>query len=585
MTIPTYKANVGQYNVPSMNNSGEQANNNLIFEGLASFNKAITSTAMDMYENEKVEEAKIAGAEAGSQKDFDPSALPTSTTKAQKAYNAAAIQYYANSFNTENTKALNELRETHKNNPAQYYVESEAYLEGASKNIPAHLKNDILYPLQVHSQANYNTLLKSHSARQEQILQETASLNAQLQADELSSVDMSADNEAVKLSINTKRAALIKNVQSLVASNRMKADKGMEIIRTGSENLGIAYLSSKWESAGDLESQRQVRLNFMQGKTGIEEIDKMSISQRYKISSFVAEKQQSAYKADLELMQAERKASSEEFEQELVSTAVYMSRNNLTESEEKSVWESLSSKATTPQDLEKLNKLMNREYDVTFASTYEKIDELKRTGNFNASNLSKLYIDGGMSYKVYRENLALLNDAYTTNTTGEFSGAYKSVINRANSVFQTKVKGWLGEVRQNAAHDYFEQEFNDWLRQGVRSYDEILNRGEQLMDEAVQYAKTGDMFFAPVDMKRLYEKGITEEAIKDAANDIILKSSGSRGTSKYSILERSIPAKIDVYLESIGTTLNPREKNTLYNKIKMSATAKVKSMEETSEKK
>ena len=59
MTIPTYKANVGQYNGPSMNNAGEQANNNLIFEGLAEVNGTITKLASSMYVAEKEHEAEI----------------------------------------------------------------------------------------------------------------------------------------------------------------------------------------------------------------------------------------------------------------------------------------------------------------------------------------------------------------------------------------------------------------------------------------------------------------------------------------------------------------------------------------------
>ena len=53
MNIPTYKANVGQYNVPSMNASGEFNNAEMIYEGVAKLSDSITKTAINMYENEK----------------------------------------------------------------------------------------------------------------------------------------------------------------------------------------------------------------------------------------------------------------------------------------------------------------------------------------------------------------------------------------------------------------------------------------------------------------------------------------------------------------------------------------------------
>ena len=238
MTIPTYKANVGQYNVPSMNNSGEQANNNLIFEGLARFNSSITKAAVSMYEMEKEEEAKKAGAEAGSQKDFDPSTLPTAATKAQKAYNDAAIKHYANTFNLETSKAIEQLAFENDDNAAKFLTDTDSYLQGVSKNMPAHLKDTILYPLQVKAQAEYSTILRRQASKQEKFINEQTYYNLKTSARKFANMDFSTNDQKVLDQNNMAFAGYEEYVKSQVGVT-ITAEQGIAFMNEAVK--GAAY--------------------------------------------------------------------------------------------------------------------------------------------------------------------------------------------------------------------------------------------------------------------------------------------------------------------------------------------------------
>ena len=573
MNIPSYKANVGQYNVPSMNASGEFNNASMIYEGVAKVCDTITDAGIKYYEAEKEKEAEMAGAEAVEKGEINKDNignLPTATTKAQKAYNDAAIDYYANSFNIENTKVLNELREKYKDNPAQYYIESEAYLKGASGNMPAHLKPKILHPLQVHSQANYNTILKAHSVKQQQIIDETTKFNLYSQADSLSNLDMTSKDDAVRLSVNFQKSAFDTSLIRGLQNGSITADEARKIKADGNKNMAVAWLSQRLDQAQTIEEKRNIRKMFM-STTGIPEIDTIPISDRFTISSFVAEKQSTAYKADAEMIQADNKAKKESFNIEFVNTAKYLAKNSaqMLPSEKEAAIQKLIELAPDETSIENVNKLASGGYDVTYSTAKEEIAKLKRSGNFNATTLTTIYQKGTLSTSDYLSEMDTITDAYTANTS---TGAYKAVMDKADNFYKKKSQNGVFAHIDNEARNYFVQNMNDAMRYQNLSNDQIYKIGEDLMAESLEFTKQSsrDIYIAPVSKAKLEKMGINNDFIDDIASSAMREYSGERGTIKYSVDENFISKQVDTMRPDLSAL------NALYVKNIIGAAAKEK---------
>lgn len=568
MNIPTYKANIGQYNVPSMNSSAEFNNANLIYEGVAKVCDTITDAGIKYYEAEKEKEAEMAGAEAVEKGEINKENignLPTATTKAQKAYNDAAIDYYANSFNIENTKVLNELREKYKDNPAQYYIESEAYLKGASGNMPAHLKPKILHPLQLHSQANYNTILKAHSAKQLSILSETRKYQLYNQAGDLSSVDMVTKDGLIRTDVATQKASFKASLMGAVQNNYIDADEAYKIEKIGNKNMTIAWLQQSLAAAKTLEDKEKVRNAFMTGKTGVDEIDTVPVSERFEIHSFVVEKQYKAAQADIELQEASNKKYDMQFDDELTQVTKQVSQNPfITKSEESALFDGMFAKARRPEQIEKLKKVINGDYAFTLPSVERELRNLRVNGLFTEGNVLALAKQGGMSRATLDAQLAKFNDAYTENTEGEATkGAYKQITNKAKNIFRLRMTKEHGEVRANAAADYFYQNWENFLMEKPWSSEEMIAKADELFEEAYEHVvDSSDMFIAPVSKDILEKKGVTDSDYANIGNQFVKLVEGNRGVQQYGFrgTERDLYKAASNYLAEKGITVTVNDK-------------------------
>jgi hypothetical protein len=559
MNIPTYKANVGQYNVPSMNNAGEQQNANIVFEGLASLNSAITKTAINMYENEKAEEAKIQAAKDIEEGNTSLENLPIANTRGQQIYNEAAIDYYANSFNLDNEKALNEIREQNKDNPAQYLIDSEAYLKGVSANIPAHLKSKILYPVQVHSNSNYNALLKAHSAKQFSILSETRKYNLYNQANALSSVDVTSGDGLSRTDAGIQKARFKASLMGAVQNNYITADEAYTIEKLGNKNMNIAWLQQSLAAAKTLEEKEKIRNDFMLGKTGVKAIDSTSVSERFEIHSFVTEKQHKAAQADIELKEVADKKYDMQFDDELIQVAKTVSQDPfITKSKESALYDSMFAKARRPEQIEKLKKVINGDYGFTLPSVERELRNLRVNGLFTEANVIALAKQGGMSRATFDAQMAKFNDVYTENTEGSATkGAYKQITNKAKNIFRLRMTKEYGEVRANAAADYFYQNWENFLMEDIWSPEQMIAKADELFEDAYEHvADSSDMFIAPVTKARLDAIGITDDDYANIGSSFIKTVEGNRGKQDYGFRgsERDLYKATSNYLAERGIT-------------------------------
>ena len=543
MNIPSYKANVGQYNVPSMNATGEFNNASMIYEGVAKACDTIAKAGIEYYEKEKKEEAKRAGAEymqkSIEEKGVDNVSLadmPTAGTAGQQAFNEAAIEYYTTSFNIDNEKALNEIRVQNKDNPAQYLIDSEAYLNGVSSNIPAHLKSKILYPVQVHSNANYNTLLKAHSAKQFNILSETRKYNLYNQANGLSSIDVTSGNGVSRTDAAIQKARFEASLMGAVQNNYITADEAYTIQKLGNKNMNIAWLQQSLAAAKTLEEKEKIRNDFMFGKTGVKAIDSTSVSERFEIHSFVTEKQHKAAQADIELKEVADKKYDMQFDDELIQVTKKVSQNPfITKSEETALYDSMFAKARRPEQIEKLKKVINGDYGFTLPSVERELRNLRVNGLFNEANVIALAKQGGMSRATFDAQLSKFNDAYTENTEGAATkGVYKQITNKAKNIFRLRMTKQHGEVRANAAADYFYQNWENFLMEDIWSPEQMSAKADELFEEAYEHVvDSSDMFIAPTAKERLDAIGVTDDDYANIGSSFVKITEGDKGRKEY----------------------------------------------------
>ena len=566
MTIPTYKANVGQYNVPSMNNAGEQANNNLIFEGLASLNKAITKTAMDMYESEKIEEAKKAGAqdvEEGKVNGENLGSLPAGTTAAQQAYNKAAIQHYSDTFNSETTKALNELREKNKNNPAQYYVESEAYLEGVSKNMPAYLKHDILQPVRVHSQSNYSTLLKHHSEEQRKILKETSYVNLMTSAENVGSLKINPETEEERKSNAIARSNFNKSIEGYLGEGLVTAEQVFNAKNVAREGTAITYLNESLKGITDPEKIREIQNNFVLGKTGLKEVDSLPVASRYKFNSFVIEKQSQIDKYQITYRENKLAEGQLAFNSEANRAyQIIRTKPNMPPEEFKEISDRLYSFAETAEQQKRAGEILSGQDFTTSIAAQNAIRTKKINGELNIPTLIQIRETLGVSNADFDREYDLLTDVYVTNTS---TSGYKAVAAYADAVFNNK-KTLVSIDKLNKAQMFYDQNMNRYLSDANHTSEEIEKFGRELIKESERILGSGnDVYIAEEVVLPLAQKNIWAKDIEDLAEKSIIRFPHGEAIDKIAAHEGS--ARNFVKQISLNKDLTDNEENLLMNEV------------------
>jgi len=172
--IPRFDAQIGRISVPTMQNF-QQEQNEQIYKAVAGVANTTAKIAEDLYSAQKIHEATVEGGKAT--KETDLSQLPTPLTRAQEAYNNAAVASFYSDFSVDAERKINVSAFKNKDNPSRFLVETDAYINGIAQNIPDHLRKQVLRPIQMVRESKYDTLLKHRIAKNQRDSLETFQFN------------------------------------------------------------------------------------------------------------------------------------------------------------------------------------------------------------------------------------------------------------------------------------------------------------------------------------------------------------------------------------------------------------------------
>ena len=495
MTIPTYKANVGQYSVPSMNNAGEQANNNLIFEGLAEANKAITDLASKMYVAEKEGEAEKEGAIAGAEwaeakkngnvEGDKLNDLPIAKTRAQQAYNNAAIESYTSAFNLETSQGLSRLATANKNNAAAFLSASDSYLKGVSENIPAHLKSKILYPLQVKAQASYNSILNKQLADQETYMSEQAKFNVGTLINDISNLNFATTDDLELKSNNIQVATAINMVKSLVGKpGGITAQYAMSQMDSLNKGIAFSYINNKMKNldASPEEAQKIID-NFVSGRTGNIQIDGLSPAVRAELASFTIGEQvklDGQYKrvSELNIYKAENKIQKAQmdFIQEYYD-------NPMMDAETRNLYkQNMLDLATTPSQAKAIEDFFSTDIIQTDSFTKTELDKKLQDGTIEYEDVIAAKTQKRLSNADFESYVKEINSPLVQNKKRD---AYKVVSEQINHMYPNIINDHSFEIKgTNNKRIFVESAMDMFLAAKPRTDEEIYKFFDDLQKRA-----------------------------------------------------------------------------------------------------
>lgn len=488
MNIPTYKANVGQYGVPSMSNAGEQANNNLIFEGLASFNNSITKTAIGMYQAEKEYEAMEQGAEdveSGKVNASNIGDLPAPTTYAQKAYNDAAVSYYANSFNIDTSRAINELAIANKDNAAGFLAASDSYLKGVSKDIPAHLKDKILYPIQVKTEASYNSILKTQMANQQEYMSEQAKFNVGTLVNDIANLDFSTTDDKISKSNNVQVATAVNMIKSLVGvPGGITAEYAMKQIDSLNKGIAFSYINNKMKNydASPEEAQKIID-NFVAGRTGNKQINSLSPAIRAELASFTIGEQvklDSQYKRVSELNFYKAGAHIEKAEMDFIQE---YRDNPMMDAEQINLRkQDILDLAVTPSQIKAVEDFFSTDVISTDAYTKSELDKKLEDGTIEYEDIIAAKTQKRLSSADFESYIKEINHPLVQNKKRD---AYKVISNQIEIMYPNLINDQSFEIKgTNNRRMFVESSLDMFLAVKPRTDEEIYKFFDDLQRRA-----------------------------------------------------------------------------------------------------
>lgn len=202
VSIPRFEAQIGRISVPTMQNF-QQEQNEQIYKAVASVANTASNIAEKLYSEQKMYEAQVQGAEdvkkaKESGEEYNLSGLPTPYTQAQKAYNESAINSFAAQYTVDTSLALTNLEDENRDNPYEFLTKAQAYIDGASKDIPEYLKPSIVKPLEMNARSIYSSLLKHKIESNRKSSQASIMLNLdEMIRDALNTEDSAVQDEKI----------------------------------------------------------------------------------------------------------------------------------------------------------------------------------------------------------------------------------------------------------------------------------------------------------------------------------------------------------------------------------------------------
>lgn len=502
MNIPTYKANVGQYNVPSMNASGEFNNASMIYEGVAKLSDSITKTAIDMYENEKAEEAKIQAAKDIEEGNTSIENLPIANTRGQQIYNEAAIDYYANSFNLETTQSLNRLAVANKGNAAGFLSASDSYLKGVSEHIPAHLKSKILYPIQVKAQSTYNTILKQQMADQETYMSEQFMFDTEIRKNDLANLNFATTDASEIEANNIAMAEFTQSLKNQVGKpGGITAEYAIKKMNEANKGAAFSYVYNTVKGS-DMDSEQSAKFfdDVVNGKTNNIYLNNLSPAERvealnYSIGEYSKVEEEENRRTELLVDKADQNIDGAE-----VQFLDALGENpDMTYEELIGYKQNAIRFALTAEQRDAVNKFFSEDKITTSPIAKSEFDMKLSEGSLTMQDLKVARLNNILSFEDFTTYAVALKQPLSQNKKSDawklIEADIKARYRNKQSVFGTEISG------TNPKRLYIENGMNEFLAQGLHTADEINAKYKELTSEASGIEGVEETIPEPIEKK------------------------------------------------------------------------------------
>ena len=551
MNIPSYKANVGQYNVPSMNASGEFNNANLIYEGVAKVCDTITDAGIKYYKMEKAREAEEAGAEymqkSIEEKGVDNVSLadmPKANTSGQAAFNQAAIDYYANSFNLETTQSLNRLAVANKNNAAGFLSASDSYLKGVSENIPAHLKGKILYPIQVKAQSAYNTILKQQMVDQETYMSEQFMFDTEIRVRNTANLNFATTDEDERASNDIAMAELEMSLRSQVGKpGGITAEYAMKKMGEARKSAAFSYVYNTVKGS-DMDSDQSAKFfdSVVNGRTGNLYLDTLSPSERvealtYSIGQYSKVEEEENRRTELLVDKADQNIDGAE-----IQFLDALGENpDMTYEELIGYKQNAMRFALTAEQRDAVNKFFSEDKITTSPIVKSDFDMKLSEGSLTMQDLKVARLNNILSFEDFTTYAVALKQPLSQNKK---SDAWKLIEADMKARYRNKVSLFGTEMSgTNPKRMYIENGMNEFLAQGLHTADEINAKYKELTSEASGIEGMEEVIPQPINKtigSNLYTNNISE--LNKRYEKTVTVKKGTKSTQK-TVLDAQLALK------------------------------------------
>lgn len=516
MNIPTYKASVGQYNVPSMNASGEFNNAEMIYEGVARLSDSITKTAINMYEIEKAEEAKIQAAKDVEEGNVNIEDLPMANTRGQQIYNEAAVDYYANSFNLETTQALNRLAVSNKNNAAGFLSASDSYLKGVSEHIPAHLKSKILYPIQVKAQSAYNTILKQQMADQETYMSEQFMFDTEIRKNNLANLNFATTDASEIEYNNIAMAEFAQSLKNQVGKpGGITAEYAIKKMNEANKGAAFSYVYNTVKGS-DMDSEQSAKFfdDVVNGKTNNIYLNNLSPAERvealnYSIGQYSKVEEEENRRTELLIAKADENIDGAEMQfLDALGDNPDMTHEELIGHKQNAL-----KFAMTAEQRDAVNKFFSEDKTTTSPLVKTEFDLKLNAGTLTMQDLKVARLNDVLSIEDFTTYAVTLKQPLAQNKK---SDAWKLIEADIKARYGEK-EGILSvsDAPKNARKAYIERGMNEYMAQSLRTADELNAYYDRLTQEAKGIE--GKELIIPEPIKKTIKAKIPSDDINEMA--------------------------------------------------------------------
>lgn len=500
--IPRFEAQVSRVSIPTMQNF-QQEQNEQIYRAVAGVSDTTAKIAENLYSAQKIHEATVEGGKAT--KETDLSQLPTPLTRAQEAYNNAAIASFYSDFSVDAERTINVSAFNNEDNPAQFLVETDAYINGIAQNIPDYLRKQVLRPIEMVRESKYDTLLKHKNVKNKKESTERFKFNGYRLKENANFIRNDADLDLYLANGLTYAEQGI----SIGAS----ADDMQKFLRDYQESGVIRYLSKYYlKEKINPREYKQFYGDAVLGKSGIKALDMMPPDRRMDViknafndlnetEGFIASKSMtitSNQEANINLKTAKKMSKEIDSNYNPAYIAGEANVNKYSVEADETRNEVYNSGYTKPQLIEAQKNIDSGKTVETIPEYRGKILEAAKSGHLTAENLDELKDSNIVGDEEYIKAYSVLDSFIVKNRQlPEYIQAYNNIINAYPD--QYSESGEL--VAKNTKQEQMISKLNEFVDSREVSGDEI----NEFMNIATQ--STNSM----VKDNSEYEKQFTQE--------------------------------------------------------------------------